>query len=125
VLQIGILKVLSSYPDGFATLAALNADLSILSASGREWSHRLQRLAARVPDLDIFGQRLVLRRENGWQMTEAGFALLRSIETPDKGLHRSQPDTARTCAMQAARPKATAGVGLETMAFGAARVSGR
>ena len=39
-LQMSIVKVLSSYPDGRATLAALNADLKILAGSGREWTAR-------------------------------------------------------------------------------------
>ena len=69
-LQIAILKVLVSYPDGRATIAALNSDLSILNTSGRDWTDRLKRLAARAPGLDLFSQRLVLRDNAGWQITE-------------------------------------------------------
>jgi hypothetical protein len=57
--QTAILKVLVSHPEGRATIAALNSDLSILNTSGSDY--RLRRLAARAPGLDIFGQRLVLR----------------------------------------------------------------
>jgi hypothetical protein len=60
-LQIAILKVLVSHPEGRATIAALNSDLSILYTSGSDWIDRLKRLAARAPAFDIFGQRLVLR----------------------------------------------------------------
>ena len=60
-LQIAILKVLVSHPEGRATIAALNSDLSILNTSGSDWTNRLKRLAVRAPDLDIFGQGLILR----------------------------------------------------------------
>ncbi len=80
-LQIAILKVLISYPDGRATIAALNADLSILNTSGRDWTERLKRLAERAPDLDIFSQRFVLRDSTGWQITEAGREFLFALET--------------------------------------------
>ena len=66
-LQIAILKVLVSHPEGRATIAALNSDLSILNTSGSDWTDRLRRLAARAPGLDIFGQRLILRDSSGWQ----------------------------------------------------------
>ena len=71
-LQIAILKVLVSHPEGRATIGALNSDLSILYTSGSDWIDRLRRLAARAPGLDIFGQRLVLRDSSGWQITPAG-----------------------------------------------------
>jgi hypothetical protein len=80
-LQMSIVKVLSSHPDGRATLAALNADLKILAGSGREWTARMKRHAARAPDLDIFGQVLVVRDAQGWQLTAAGFELLQRVET--------------------------------------------
>ena len=71
-LQIAILKVLVSHPEGRATIAALNSDLSILYTSGSDWIDRLKRLAARAPAFDIFGQRLVLRESSGWQITPEG-----------------------------------------------------
>jgi hypothetical protein len=81
-LQVAILKVLASYPDGKATLAAMKNDLAILAGSGLAWSQRLTRLAARVPDLDIFSQALVRRDDAGWELTAAGREVLRSIEEP-------------------------------------------
>jgi hypothetical protein len=81
-LQVAILKVLASYPDGKASLAALKGDLAILAGAGIAWSERLKRLGAQVPDLDIFGQDLVLRDDTGWQLPAAGRELLSSIEVP-------------------------------------------
>jgi len=36
--QVTVLKVLVSYPDGFASLSDLKRDVAILATSGREWS---------------------------------------------------------------------------------------
>ena len=80
-LQIAILKVLVSHPEGRATIAALNSDLRILNTSGSDWTDRLRRLAARAPGLDIFGQRLILRDSSGWQITPEGRAFLDWLET--------------------------------------------
>jgi len=79
-LQIAILKVLVSHPEGRATIAALNCDLCILNTSGSDWTDRLRRLAARAPGLDIFGQRLILRDSSGWQITPHGRAFLDWLE---------------------------------------------
>ncbi len=79
-LQIAILKVLVSHPEGRATIAALNSDLWILNTSGSDWTDRLRRLAARAPGLDIFGQRLILRESSGWQITPEGRAFLDWLE---------------------------------------------
>ena len=80
-LQIAILKVLVSHPEGRATIAALNSDLSILNTSGSDWTDRLKRLAARARDLDIFGQGLILRDSSGWQITPEGRAFLDWLES--------------------------------------------
>ena len=82
-LQIAVLKVLVSHPEGRATIAALNSDLCILNTSGSDWSDRLKRLAARAPGLDIFSQRLVLRDSSGWQITPEGRAFLDRLEMGD------------------------------------------
>ena len=79
-LQIAILKVLVSHPEGRATVAVMNSDLSILNTSGSDWADRLKRLAARAPDLDIFGQRLILRDNSGWQITAEGRTFLDLLE---------------------------------------------
>ena len=79
-LQVTILKVLASHDSGRATLASLNRDIAILSASGPEWSARIKRLAARVAVIDIFGSGYVLRDAEGWQITSAGREFLDALE---------------------------------------------
>ncbi|MGY4256660.1 hypothetical protein ACVI1L_003728 [Bradyrhizobium sp. USDA 4516] len=59
--QVTVLKILVSYPDGLARMADLKRDMAILATSGSDWAERTKRLAARMPDLDIFSQRLVTR----------------------------------------------------------------
>lgn len=68
--QVTVLKILVSYADGFAAMADLKRDMAILATSGRDWSERTKRLASRVPDLDIFSQRLVERLDGGWRITD-------------------------------------------------------
>jgi hypothetical protein len=78
-LQVAILKVLSGHPHGRATINDMNSDLGILVGC-KDWNGRMKRLAARAPDLDIFGQELVVRDVSGWQLTEAGRAALALME---------------------------------------------
>jgi hypothetical protein len=80
--QVTILKVLVSYPDGFASLTDLKRDIAILATSGKEWSERTKRLATRVPSLAIFSQGLVDRLEGGWRITEQGRSVLEMMEAP-------------------------------------------
>jgi hypothetical protein len=79
-IQIAILKVLASHASGRASLASLNRDMAILSASGAEWSGRIRRLASRVRSIDIFGAAYVLRDDAGWEITAAGRKFLQSLE---------------------------------------------
>ncbi|WP_439365297.1 hypothetical protein ACNJYD_02910 [Bradyrhizobium sp. DASA03005] len=78
--QVTVLKILVSYPDGFALMADLKRDMAILATSGRDWADRTKRLAARVPALDIFSQGLVERLNGGWRITEKGRAVLEFME---------------------------------------------
>jgi hypothetical protein len=80
--QITILKVLAGHPDGRLALADLRRAVGVLISSGSDWTDRMKRLAARAPDLDIFSQSHVLRDDAGWQITDAGRALLASLERP-------------------------------------------
>jgi hypothetical protein len=80
--QITILKVLDGHPEGRASLADLTRYVSILISSGKDWTVRTKRLAARVPKLDIFGDSFVLRDDKGWQITESGRQFLASLEAP-------------------------------------------
>ncbi|QOZ71096.1 hypothetical protein [Bradyrhizobium arachidis] len=79
--QVTVLKVLVSYPDGFAVMEDLKRDMAILVTSGREWADRTTRLAARVPDLNIFSQGLVERISGGWRVTSKGREVLEFMET--------------------------------------------
>ena len=45
--------------------------MAILATSGREWSERTTKLAARLPSLEIFAQGLV-ERQDGAPPTQAG-----------------------------------------------------
>lgn len=78
--QVTVLKILVSYPDGFATIAELKRDMAILATSVRDWAERTRRLAARVSNLDIFSQQLIERVNGGWRITEKGRALLNMME---------------------------------------------
>jgi hypothetical protein len=78
--QVTVLKVLVSYPGGFAPMDDIKRDMAILATSGRDWSDRTKRLAARVPDLDIFSQGLVDRESGGWKITDKGRAVLEFME---------------------------------------------
>jgi hypothetical protein len=74
--QVTVLKVLASYPDGFASLNDLKHDMAILATSGKDWTERTKRLAARLPNLEIFSQGLVVRLEDGWRITQRGRSVL-------------------------------------------------
>ena len=78
--QVTVLKILVSYPDGFAVMEDLKRDMAILATSGREWADRTRRLAARVPDLDIFSHGLVERTSGGWKITSEGRAVVEFME---------------------------------------------
>ncbi|MDF0492796.1 hypothetical protein [Bradyrhizobium yuanmingense] len=78
--QVTVLKILVSYPDGFAVMEDLKRDMAILATSGRDWADRTRRLASRVPDLDIFSQGLVERISGGWRVTAKGRDILEFME---------------------------------------------
>jgi hypothetical protein len=78
--QVTTLKILVSYPDGFAVMDDIKRDMAILATSGRDWADRTRRLAARVPDLDIFSQGLIDREGGGWKITDKGRAVLEFME---------------------------------------------
>jgi hypothetical protein len=66
---IAILKVLSSYPEGRATVAALNADLQMLASP--DWFARMRALGARAGAVNLFSAKLVTRDAAGWTITAA------------------------------------------------------
>jgi hypothetical protein len=101
--QITVLKVLAGHPEGRASLEKLRRVVAILISSGPDWTDRTKRLAARVPGLDIFTQAFVLRDKSGWQITEAGRALLASIEAP---LQKTIPEEPSGAVVLLVRPRA-------------------
>ena len=121
--QVTVLKILVSYPEGFAVMDDIKRDMAILATSGREWSDRTKRLAARVPELDIFSQGLVDRESGGWKITEKGRTLLDFMEgahqrrTADRG---GSPDDSRR-----ARAFAATARGAGEAKAGTARASSR
>ncbi|AJA61594.1 MULTISPECIES: hypothetical protein [Bradyrhizobium] len=112
--QVTVLKILVSYPDGFAMMAELKRDMAILATSGRDWAERTKRLAARVPALDIFSQGLVERLNGGWRITEEGRAVLKLME--------ARPAEMRT---ESAVPPAEPPAAKQASSLLAARRSGR
>lgn len=78
--QVTVLKILVSYPDGFAHMEELKRDMAILATSGRDWAERTKRLGARVPDLNIFSQALIERVNGGWRITQKGRSVLAFME---------------------------------------------
>jgi hypothetical protein len=84
--QITVLKVLAGHPGGRASIADLKRAVAILMCSGPDWTNRTKRLQARAPGLDIFSQAYVSRDATGWSISDAGRALLDSLETIPLGL---------------------------------------
>ena len=78
--QVTVLKILVAYPGGFAVMADLKRDMAILATSGRDWADRTKRLAARVPDLDIWSEGLVERINGEWRLTSKGREVLEFME---------------------------------------------
>lgn len=89
--QVTVLKILVAYPDGLALMADLKRDMAILATSGRDWADRTKRLAARVPDLDIFSQGLVERKEGGWMIAAKGRLILESMEARPRADQTMEP----------------------------------
>lgn len=81
--QVTVLKILVSYPDGFAVMDDLRRDMAILATSGRDWAERTKRLGARI-DLDIFlqGSGRVGNAAAGRSPRRAGTCASRPIERP-------------------------------------------
>ncbi len=97
---------MASHVSGCATLSSLNRDIAILTASGNEWKARIRRLAARVPDIDIFGNGYVVRGDDGWQITAAGREFLAMLEavTQDNLLQQEEPEPAHADPSEPKKP---------------------
>ena len=79
--HLTVLKVLAGHPDGRLPVAELTRAVTILMSSGPDWTRRMKTLLAQTPDLDIFGDALVSRDADGWQITEAGMSFLAKLES--------------------------------------------
>ncbi|MGY0572466.1 hypothetical protein ACTGJ9_016480 [Bradyrhizobium sp. RDM12] len=103
-LQVTVLKILVAYPDGFAVMEDLKRDMAILATSGRDWADRTRRLAARVPDLDIWSQGLAERTSGGWKITSKGRVALEFMEARPAAPEPSQASVVEetTAAMEVA-----------------------
>ena len=105
--QVTVLKMLVSYPEGFAVMDDLKRDMAILATSGREWADRTRRLAARAPDLDIFSQGLIDRESGGWKITPKGRAVLEFMEAPPDVAEPAYPAPVAEAAAADAGPAPT------------------
>ena len=88
--QLSILKILDGQSDGRASLEVIKRHLAVLYTSGQEWTGRMKRLAERAPDLDIFGQKLVVREPGVWSITEEVRSFLAILEHPVAVIDRSR-----------------------------------
>jgi len=102
--QVTVLKILISYPDGFAVMDDLKRDMAILATSGRDWTDRTKRMAARVPGLDIFSHGLVDRESGGWKITTEGRAVLEFMEARGDQCDQIQTATLKEAAVPVAAP---------------------
>lgn len=102
--QVTVLKILAAYPNGFAVMEDLKQDMAILATSGRDWAERTRRLAARVPDLDIFSQRLIERISGGWKITAQGRAVLEFMEARPLALETIEAPVEETATPSAPVP---------------------
>lgn len=80
---MSILKILAGQPSRRASMSVLKQHLAVYYCSGPEWVARMKRLADRVPGLDIFGQKLVIREPGEWIITDEGLATLAWLELSD------------------------------------------
>ncbi|SDJ93692.1 hypothetical protein SAMN05216338_107424 [Bradyrhizobium sp. Rc2d] len=111
--QVTVMKILVSYPDGFAVMADLKRDMAILATSGRDWSERTKRLAARAPDLDIFSQALVERLNGGWRITDKGRTVLETMEARQRDPeHVVEGAASELCSPAAPPPRLAANRGI-------------
>src|SRR4051812_46301277 len=78
--KLTVLNVLAASAKRSATLDELRRDVPIILKDKGE-TEQLKRFRA-LGDIDIFQSGLLLRNATGFEITEAGFALLQSLENP-------------------------------------------
>jgi len=77
--KLAILTVLAKWPERRATVDEVRREVGIVIANDDQ-AEQLRRLSA-LGDIDIFQTGLVSRNEEGFQITDAGLSLLRSLES--------------------------------------------
>jgi hypothetical protein len=77
--KLAILTVLANWPDRRATIDEIREEVGFIFANGDQ-ADALKRLST-LGDIDIFQTGLVSRNEEGFQITDAGLSLLRSLES--------------------------------------------
>jgi hypothetical protein len=77
-IQLGILHILASHPDGAVSIASINADVRMLS--GPAWGRKLREFARRSGPINLFADGLVTREAGGWRITTAGRDLIASLD---------------------------------------------
>lgn len=119
--QVTVLKILVSYPDGFASMEELKRDMAILATSGRDWTERTKRLGAGVPGLDIFSQELIERLSGGWRITSRGRYALQLMEArpfdpqPTSEEPQSEPRSAVLLPARVPAERIGAGLGADSV----------
>lgn len=78
-IEAAVLRILVSYPDGFALMEDLKRDMAILATSGRDWAERTKASgrARAGPEHLLAG--LIERVHGGWR-TQKGRSVLEFME---------------------------------------------
>jgi hypothetical protein len=89
--QLSVLRILAGQTDGRASIEVVKHHLAIYYGSGPEWPARMSRIASRLPELDIFKQKLINREAGYWTITEKGLKVLAGLEQLDRIVGQVQP----------------------------------
>ena len=82
-LQLTIAKILAGQTQGRASIASLNEAILLLFRSGSQWTDRIKCVSEHASELDLFGDGLVIRDAEGWQLTKAGRAFVEALDEID------------------------------------------
>ena len=77
-LKLAILTVLTTRPDGRATLDELKSEIEALAAKEEQPAD----LPSGLDDIDIFQSGLVIREDGGFRITDAGRSALKALKGP-------------------------------------------
>ena len=79
-IKLAILTVLTTRPDGRATLDELKSEVEALAAN----EDQPEDLSSGLDDIDIFQSGLVIREDGGFRITDAGRSALKALKGPRK-----------------------------------------